>query len=631
MKRHTKVVLFVMLDAIIVVASWAITLLLKYDLHIPSVQWVFFREHLLIYTVGKLLIFRLFSLYNSLWAYASIEELMRAVAAVLVANVFSVFYLVMQSSSLPLSYYLIGIMVEMFGIIGIRVMFRLLRRIKNLQTVFKHDDLKQVLIIGVGSTASMIAKEMKERPLVHGHLVGFIDDNNRVVGQYINGVKVLGNIYNIYGVCKNKNINEIILAIPSKENKEVREILLECSKCSCKVKTVPGIHEIIDGQVSVQHIRDVEIEDLLGRDPVKLDMSGIHSYLTDKVVMVTGGGGSIGSEICRQISRFKPKRIIVLDNYENNAYDITNEILRTSGSRQDIMPLIANVQDADNINRIFDTYRPNVVFHAAAHKHVPLMEAVPREAVLNNCFGTLNVALAADRYNVERFVYISSDKAVNPVNVMGATKRICEMIIHSISKQSKTVYTAVRFGNVLGSNGSVIPLFKKQIEAGGPVTVTHREVIRYFMTIPEAVQLVLQSGAYARGEEVFVLDMGEPVKIYDLAQNLIRLMGYEPDRDIQIQIVGLRPGEKLYEELLLSEEGLKKTANQKIYIGHAQTMKYPLLKASLDNIKQIAIEGDNDNLRLAIQKLVPTYQFVRNVSNSMVIPIDSIGMQQIKQ
>ena len=631
MKWHKEQVLLLIIDTFIVIGSWALTLVLKYDLHIPSIQLVFFEQHILIYTVIQMVIFMMFSLYNSIWAYASVEELLRAVAAVLVANFLTITYLTIEGSTLPLSYFLILILVEMFMIIFVRLLYRVLRRVKNYRKLLQHEDLKRVLIIGVGATASMIAKEMHERPLVYGKVIGFVDVHDHSIGQHVNGVKVLGNQFNIYGICKNFNVNEIIFALPSISNQAAREILMECSKCNCKVKTVPGIHEIVDGQVSIRHIRDIEIEDLLGRAPVNLDMTGVYSYIVNKVVMVTGGGGSIGSEICRQVSQLKPKQIIVLDNYENNAYDIVHEIKLDTHGEVDIIPLIATVQDAENMLRIFRKYRPNVVFHAAAHKHVPLMEQVPREAVLNNCFGTLNVAIAADQYNVERFVYISSDKAVNPVNVMGATKRISEMIVYGISHNSKTVFTAVRFGNVLGSNGSVVPLFKKQIEAGGPVTVTHEEVIRYFMTIPEAVQLVLQSGAYASGDDIFVLDMGEPVKIYSLAMNLIRLMGFEPGTEIPIEIVGLRPGEKLYEELLLEEEGLEKTANQKIYVGKIKSPEFTILLKSLGKIKKLAIDDKNKELKQAIKTLVPSYHFDENLSGTLIVPKDNVGIQHLKQ
>ncbi|MBI9014043.1 MAG: polysaccharide biosynthesis protein [Clostridiales bacterium] len=631
MKWHTNKLWLISLDILVIIMSFFLALGLKYDFEIPMFQVEFFMRNVVVYVIIKIVIHKLFSLYDSIWLYASIEEMMRIVAAVLISNTIGIFYMVLQNSTLSLSVYIICLMVEMSGILGIRVSYRIIRRIKNFGWHFHKSDFKNVLIIGAGSTATMIAKEMKERPFLHGHLVGFIEDDDESLGQFINGVRILGNRFDIYSVSKRYEVDEIILAIPGKDAHLTREILLESSKCGCKVKTVPGIQEIIDGKVSVQHIRDIEIEDLLGRSPVELDMTGINSYLKDKVVMVTGGGGSIGSELCRQISLFQPKLIIVLDNYENNAYDITNEILRFHHSRVNILPLIANVQDEKNMMTIFSQYRPQVVFHAAAHKHVPLMEAVPREAILNNCFGTLSVLKAADKFHVERFVFISSDKAVNPTNVMGATKRIAEMIVQSMSQKSDTIFTTVRFGNVLDSNGSVVPLFKKQIRAGGPVTVTHKDIIRYFMTIPEAVQLVLQSGAFAVGGEVFVLDMGKPVKIYDLAVNLIRLSGFEPEKDIEISIIGLRPGEKLYEELLLKEEGLEKTANKKIYIGKVKDVEPKMLNKSLEILKDVANSCSADEIKEALKNLVPTYHNESEFDDRLIIPIKSQDVNRLNQ
>ena len=631
MKWHNRKLTLALLDIIVIITSFFFALALKFDFHIPLDQVEFFMRNILFYIIIKIIVHKLFSLYNSIWLYASIEEMMRIIATVLTSNLLGVFYLVYQGSILPLSVYIICLMAEMTGILAIRVSYRIARRIKNFGWHFHKKDLKNILIIGAGSTATMIAKEINERPFLHGHLVGFIEDNDKSIGQFINGVRILGNRFDIYSITKRYEVDEIILAIPGKDARMTREIMLECSRCGCKVKTVPGIQEIIDGKVSVQHIRDIEIEDLLGRSPVELDMTGINLYLTDKTVLVTGGGGSIGSELCRQISLFNPKLIIVLDNYENNAYDITNELLRFHHSKIKIIPLIANVQDEKNMMTIFRKFQPQVVFHAAAHKHVPLMEDAPREAVLNNCFGTLSVLKAADKFNVERFVFISTDKAVNPTNVMGATKRISEMIVKSMSQNSNTIFTTVRFGNVLGSNGSVVPLFKNQIRAGGPVTVTHKDIIRYFMTIPEAVQLVLQSGAFADGGEVFVLDMGEPVRIYDLAENLIRLSGYEPKKDIEIMIIGLRPGEKLYEELLLKEEGLIKTANKKIYIGKIKTVEPKVLSKSLERIKEIAISGNADEIRDAIKGLVPTYHYELELKDEVIIPIKSSGVNRLNQ
>lgn len=618
MSRKIRRYYLMIFDVLVINISMIFALALKFDFHIPSNQWAFFFQIAVIVTIGKIAIYHVFSLYNSIWEYASIEELIRIVFAVVVASFFGIIYTFSQGSTLPVACLIMTFMFEMSGISGIRFSYRIMRRFKNKRSIFKQETSKHVLIIGAGSTAGMIAKEMQERPEVHGVLKGFIDDDDHKHGKYINGAKVLGNRHDIYSVVNRYKIDEIIVAIPSADKTVTKEIMSECSRCACKVKTAPGIHEIIDGKVSMNQIRDVEIEDLLGRDPVKLDMSDISSYLTNKVVLVTGGGGSIGSELCRQIAKFSPSHLIILDIYENNAYDIENELSKTYPEGLAITALIASVRDKENIEQIFKRYRPDVVFHAAAHKHVPLMETAPREAILNNCFGTLNVAQAANDFHAERFVLISTDKAVNPTNVMGASKRICEMVVQSISKISQTKYTAVRFGNVLGSNGSVVPLFKKQIEAGGPVTVTHKEVIRYFMTIPEASQLVLQSGAYARGGEIFILDMGEPVKIYKLAEDLIRLSGFIPNEDVDIEITGLRPGEKLFEELLMEEEGLTQTKNKKIHIGMPESIEFKMLLKSLDVLKTVIKTSDNMALRSAIKNLVPTYILNDSINDAFI-------------
>ena len=407
-------------------------------------------------------------------------------------------------------------------------------------------------------------------------------------------------------IAEKMNIDEIIIAIPSVSKKEIGSIVEICKKTKCKLKILPGIYEIIDGQVSIKKIRDVQIEDLLGRDEVKLNIDEISSYIEGKSILVTGGGGSIGSELCRQIARFKPRKLAIFDIYENNAYDIQNELLRRYKDLN-LDVIIGSIRDKKRINEIIEKEKPDVIFHAAAHKHVPLMENNPREAIKNNVFGTLNLAQAADRYGVKRFVMISTDKAVNPTNVMGATKRICEMIVQSMNEISKTEFVAVRFGNVLGSNGSVIPLFKKQIEEGGPVTVTHPDVVRYFMTIPEAAQLVIQAGAMANGGEIFILDMGEPVKIIDLAKDLIRFSGFEPNVDIPIKITGLRPGEKLFEELLLDEEGIKATKHDKIYIGKPTYIDYKLLLKSINELGNVAENGEDKDVKGYLKSIVPSY------------------------
>jgi FlaA1/EpsC-like NDP-sugar epimerase len=437
--------------------------------------------------------------------------------------------------------------------------------------------------------------------------VGIIDDNKYKHGKFINGIRVIGDRKCIEKTVRQKKVDEIIIAMPSVLQDRKKEIIGICKDAKCKVRILPSVTAMLDG-MSLSRVRDIDIEDLLGRESVKLDIENIADYLSDKVVLVTGGGGSIGSELCRQIAKFKPKSLVILDIYENNAYDLQNE-LKFLNPELNLIVLIGSVRDRKRVEDIFRQYKPDVVFHAAAHKHVPLMEDNPCEAIKNNIFGTLNIVQCADAFETKRFVLISTDKAVNPTNVMGATKRVCEMIIQSIDKHSKTEFVAVRFGNVLGSNGSVIPLFKKQIENGGPITVTHPEINRFFMTIPEAAQLVIQAGAMAEGGEIFVLDMGQPVKIVDLARDLIRLSGFEPDKDIKIVFSGLRPGEKLYEEVLMAEEGLKKTAHEKIFIGTLSDIDYNKLQSELKAFKEIP-ENYPDLIKSTLSSIVPTYNFM---------------------
>ena len=470
----------------------------------------------------------------------------------------------------------------------------------------KSDDKPNVLIVGAGSAGTMILREIQSSDRINYHAVGFLDDAPYKLRSTILGVRVLGTTDDVEKIVKDYDVNLIIIAIPGASAKVIKEISAKCVNAKCEVKILPGLYQLVDGQVSVSKLRHVDVNDLLGRDPVHTNLDEVAGYIEDKVVLVTGGGGSIGSELCRQIANHNPKQLIILDIYENNAYDIEQELKRKMPNLN-LLTLIASVRDSKKMDDVFATYRPNIVFHAAAHKHVPLMETSPNEAVKNNVIGTYKVVKAADKYGVEKFVQISTDKAVNPTNIMGATKRICEMIIQAYAKRSKTCFVAVRFGNVLGSNGSVIPLFKKQIEEGGPITLTHPDIIRYFMTIPEAVSLVLQAGASANGGEIFVLDMGEQVKIYDLAINLIKLSGYEPYRDIDIKITGLRPGEKLYEERLMAEEGLTKTANDKISIGKPLDIDEDKLFATLDKLYSEAY-NESSEMKELVKELVPTYQ-----------------------
>lgn len=555
---------------------------------------------LLIYAI----MFWSFGLYRSLWTQASIDEFIRAVTACILSN--GIILLILSTLSYNISMktnLLCGIFV-MIAVIGFRVSFRIYRRLL-IDIEARNNKVKRVLIYGAGYAGKTVALEIKNQSNKKYKVIGFIDDDKSKRNMIIGGSKVLGNKNDIPMIVDRYKIEQIIVAIPSLNNDTRCEIVEKCSDTKCKVKILPSISEIIDEKVSIGKMRDVEIEDLLGRDPIKLNDKEIKAYIEGKRVLVTGGGGSIGSELCRQIVKFKPAELLILDIYENNAYDLQNEL---KDKFKNLKVAIASVRDEKRLDVIFDEFRPQLVFHAAAHKHVPLMEDSPGEAIKNNTFGTLKVAECADRYEAEKFVLISTDKAVNPTNVMGATKRMCEMIVQAMAEKSKTEFVAVRFGNVLGSNGSVIPLFKRQIAKGGPVTVTNKNIIRYFMTIPEAAQLVLQAGAYAKGGEIFVLDMGKPVRIYDLAINLIKLSGLEPHEDIEIKVTGLRPGEKLYEELLMSEEGLTNTANEKIFI--AKPMHYDLekLKMKFDNLK-VAIDSKNMiDIREVLEEVVPTYK-----------------------
>ncbi|WP_074010956.1 polysaccharide biosynthesis protein [Romboutsia timonensis] len=478
---------------------------------------------------------------------------------------------------------------------------------KNIKLATKNTDISRVLIIGAGCAGEMVVKELEKNPQLNKKAVAIIDDDITRIGDQVSGVDIVGTRNSILKIVKLYKIDEIIFSIANISKKGKKEIIDICKNTNCKIKTIPGIYEIIDGKVDIKQVRDVDIEDLLGREPIEVDFNLMGSYIQDSTILVTGAGGSIGSELCRQIANIRPKKLIMLDNYENNLYSIQQELIRKYGDSIKMIAVVASIREQKRMEKIFDKYRPEVVFHAAAHKHVPLMENSPGEAIKNNIFGTLNVAMLSSKYNVKRFLLISTDKAVNPTNVMGATKRAAEMIIQSLNEESKTEFVAVRFGNVLGSNGSVIPLFKKQIEEGGPVTVTHPNIIRYFMTIEEAVGLVIQAGGMAKGGEIFVLDMGEPVKILDLAKNLIRLSGFEPDVDIKIVFTGLRPGEKLYEELLMSEEGLLDTKHKKIFIGRPIDFDKNDLQKYLIELRNIVLEEEDELMEQAMKNLVPTF------------------------
>lgn len=610
MKQRIKTGLFVLSDTVLVVVSFFLAYLIRFDFEYESIPKTFVQYIPILLGVSiilKISVFILFKLYRSLWRYAGIYELVSVFLASAITNGAMFAYIAFVDRLAPRSIFVITGMIDVFFIGGSRLVYRLYRRLV-LGRVIKVDNLKRVAIFGAGDAGAMIAKEIELHPEMRYKLVAFLDDSDDKKGRKVNGIPVLGGIEDIEDVVDSKNIDEIIIAIPSAKPAIINNIYERCSKTDCKVKILPSMSQLINETISLQKIKDVDIEDLLGREPIMANLEEIAQYLGGKVVLVTGGGGSIGSELCRQIASYEPRKLLMLDNYENNLYDILNELTKKY-PELDLVPIIANVREMNRLDEIFAEYKPNIVFHAAAHKHVPLMESHPEEAIKNNVFGTWNVAHCADKHQAERFVLISTDKAVNPTNVMGATKRIAEMIIQSLNEKSKTEFVAVRFGNVLGSNGSVIPLFKKQIEQGGPVTVTHPDITRFFMTIPEAVQLVIQAGSMAQGGEIFVLDMGQPVKIMDLARNLIRLSGFEPNEDIDIEITGLRPGEKLYEELLMNEEGLKATKHNKIFVAKPLHTDYELLKRELEHLSTTIYKtADHQEIKEYVKVLVPTYK-----------------------
>ncbi|UFH65459.1 polysaccharide biosynthesis protein [Clostridium cadaveris] len=580
------------------------------------------KKNILFIGLGYILVFWIFRLYESLWRYASIDEFLCTVAANLIAG--TVVYSIMKFLGIyiRINISIIAMILSMTFTIGVRVSFRLWRRgLAFIPDMKKGKNKERALIIGAGSAGDMILREILNSQYSRFNPIAIVDDDRIKVGRSILGVKILGTTDDVEKIAKEKDIDTIIIAMPSAANEVKAKIIEKCKKTGCKLKIIPGLYQILNSTTTIQDkIRNVEVEDLLGRESIKLDNEGIKEYIKDKTVIVTGGGGSIGSELCRQIAKFSPKTLIILDIYENNAYEIQNE-LRNNYKNLDLKVLIGSIRDRRRLDVIFNKYRPDIVFHAAAHKHVPLMEESPSEAIKNNVFGTFNVAEAADRYGVKRFVMISTDKAVNPTNIMGATKRCCEMIVQAFNEKSKTEFVAVRFGNVLGSNGSVIPLFKKQIKNGGPVTVTHKDITRFFMLIPEAAQLVLQAGAYAKGGEVFVLDMGKPVRIYDLAEDLIRLSGLEPGSDIEIKVTGLRPGEKLYEELLMGEEGLQTTGHEKIFVGKPTFKDLEGLTEELESLKFVIDKGDKKLVSDKLKEIVPTFKDPEEV-NCMVKSYD---------
>ena len=605
MRKYLLPMFLASLDTISVILAAFISIYLRFDSDkIPANYLSLLISYMPLAVAIYLISFYLFKLYGRIWRYASATELIAIVMANIAASTAWYFISLYIGAVLPRSLYVFTGLLLIFFIGGSRLSLRFYSYIMNKPKYRQIQRKKnKVLIIGAGDAGAMLLREIERYHIANRQVVGFIDDDKNKTGKILLGVKVLGTRNELVKIASEKGIDEIIIAMPSVKGKEIKAIISICKETNCKLTILPGLYEIIEGKVSISQLRPVDIEDLLGRDPVKLDTTAVREYLAGKIVLITGAGGSIGSEIVRQVAKMQTKKLLLLGKGENSIYEITQE-LKINSPEVKTVPIIADVRDKERIKAIMDYFKPKVVFHAAAHKHVPLMEYQPAEAVRNNILGTKVVADEAAEHNVETFVMISTDKAVNPTSVMGCTKRVAEMYVQSMNKNSGTRFVAVRFGNVLGSRGSVIPLFKKQIAKGGPVTVTHPDMKRYFMTIPEASQLVLQAGAMAKGGEVFVLDMGEPVRIYDLAKDLITLSGLIPDKDIEIKITGLRPGEKLFEELLSAEDGTEKTTHKKIFTARIKEID----KAGLDReISKILEITDGDEVVAALQKIVPTY------------------------
>lgn len=635
--EHWKLIslYLVIYDIFAVNVSYLAALFFRFDMHISSIPPEYlhaFIKFAPIYTIFSLFVFHILRLYNSLWQFASFDELNRIIISSIFTTLFQAAFMTILMIQMPISYYVFGAFFQFAMIVGIRFSYRYIKLERN-RRYNNQAAVHNVMIIGAGAAGKTILREMRNSQGMSGKACCVIDDNPNKWDRTMEGVPVVGGRDSIMNAVKTYNIDRIMFAIPSASNEDKRDILNICKETKCELKSLPGIYQLANGEVSLSKMKAVNVEDLLGRDPIKVDMAEVFRQLTGKTILVTGGGGSIGSELCRQIAAHNPKQLIIFDIYENNAYAIQQELVRKYGDKLNLVTLIGSVRDSRRLDMIFDKYRPDIVYHAAAHKHVPLMEASPNEAIKNNVIGTYKTAYMALKYGVEKFVLISTDKAVNPTNIMGASKRLCEMVIQSMErisendnfdslpllhdhkkdglkeekpKATKTKFVAVRFGNVLGSNGSVIPLFKKQIAEGGPVTVTHPDIIRYFMTISEAVSLVLQAGTYAKGGEIFVLDMGSPVKIDTLARNLIKLSGHEPDVDIQVVYTGLRSGEKLYEEKLMKEEGLKKTKNELIFIGQPIPFDMDNFFKDLEDLSQASYQN-SESIVSMVEKVVSTF------------------------
>ncbi len=638
--QHWQIVTFllVLYDIFAVNLSYFLGLWIRFDCHVSLIDIEFLNNFIYfapIYTVVSIIIFRLLRLYNSIWRFASFSEMVRTMLASLFTGVFHTIGISLIFGRMPVSYYMFGFVVQFLMILGIRFSYRfvLLQRKRSYGTKVRNTAKKNIMIIGAGSAGQMLISDIIQNSDESGMTVRcIIDDNPNKWNRFINGIPVVAGRDKIAESAEKYSIDKIFLAMPSAPATVIRDILGICSQTKCELKTLPGVYQLVTGEITVEAMRDVAVEDLLGRDPIRVDLSEIMGYISDKVILVTGGGGSIGSELCRQIATHNPKQLIIFDIYENNAYEIEQELKRKH-PELNLVVFVGSVRDSKRLHSVFSTYHPDIVYHAAAHKHVPLMETSPCEAIKNNVIGTYKTAYAALHNGCKRFVLISTDKAVNPTNIMGASKRLCEMVVQTMDSLvrsgrydllpyihthtnevpeiqtgniTNTEFVAVRFGNVLGSNGSVIPLFKKQIAEGGPVTITHPDIIRYFMTIPEAVSLVLQAGAYAHGGEIFVLDMGDPIKIDTMARNLIKLSGFIPDVDIKIEYTGLRPGEKLYEEKLMAEEGMKTTPNKLIHIGQPIELDVEKYLVDLKKLADAAHDNDEKVVEM-VRQMVPTF------------------------
>ena len=605
----SKVALIVIMAVLAPIVSFFVGLWMRFDFVFHAIDPVFldgYANYIGVWCAVTVAVFFLFQLYSSIWAFVSTSEVFRIFGAYAVLGVIGVVGFHFYGVVLPRGSCLIGLVLSLCCTVGIRFSYRLLKTAQlKFTRMARSSTVRNIMLIGAGDAGRTIASELVNSGYIRDNVACVIDDNPVKLHKRLCGVPIVGGRETIPEMVRQYKIHKIIFAIPSCSAKNRKEILDICASTGCEVQTLPGIYQLFNGEVSVSKLRNVAPQDLLGRDPIRVNLDEIMGYISGKTVMVTGGGGSIGSELCRQIARADPAKLVIFDIYENNAYDIQMELRRAYPDLH-LEVLIGSVRNMARLDSVLAAHKPDLVFHAAAHKHVPLMEDSPNEAIKNNVFGTYNMARAASKYGVKRFVLISTDKAVTPTNIMGASKRLCEMVVQMMDRRSDTEFVAVRFGNVLGSNGSVIPLFKKQIEAGGPVTVTHPDIIRYFMTIPEAVSLVLQAGYYARGGEIFVLDMGEPVKIDTMARNMIRLSGYEPDVDIMVKYTGLRPGEKLFEELLMEEEGLQETENKLIHIGKPIVMDDALFCTQLEQLEQACTE-ETSSMKALVASIIPTY------------------------